>query len=443
MRKPPRELIVQIDSLDAKGQGVGREEGKMVFAEDALPGEVVRARSLRNKTNYRMVRTLEVLKSSTLRTRPRCPHYGVCGGCALQHMEASAQVAHKQRMLEEAFESAAGMRPEQMLAPIHGPDWGYRHRARLSVRYVAKKGEVLVGFHERKSSYIADIRSCEVLPPQVSALLLPLRALIASMDGMERLPQIEVAVGADLTALVLRHLEPLSDADQQALRQFAQTHGVQWWLQPAGPDSIHLLDADDTRELAYKLPEFGLNMVFRPTDFTQVNPAINRVMVRRAVNLLDPKPHERILDLFCGLGNFTLPLARQSVQVLGLEGSETLVQRARDGAAAHGLTNASFEARDLFEMTPESLMALGRFDAWLIDPAREGALAVVEALAEVVTKLDPSFRPRRIVYVSCNPATLARDAAVLHHKAGFQLKAAGVINMFAHTNHVESIAVFE
>ncbi len=350
-----------------------------------------------------------------------------------------------------------------MLRPIEGPAWGYRYRARISVRYVRKKGTVLVGFHERKSGYVADMKECPILPPHVSALLLPLRALITSMDAMETLPQIELACGDAVTALVLRHMEPLSTGDLARLRAFAQTHaGVQWWLQPKGPETVHLLD-EGGELLSYDLPEFGIHMPFRPTDFTQVNPYINRVLVSRALRLLAVQKHERVIDWFCGLGNFTLPLATQAREVLGVEGSDALVARSRQNykqnmalaKAERSLAATKFVARNLFEMTPEILLQDGVADKWLVDPPREGAFSLVQALAALhQQKLDPENHPptpgskgfsapQRIVYVSCNPATLARDADVLVHQAGYRLSAGGVVNMFPHTAHVESMAVFD
>jgi 23S rRNA (uracil1939-C5)-methyltransferase len=381
--------------------------------------------------------------------RPACPHFGLhagaCGGCKMQHLHPAAQVAVKQRVMEDNLWHLAKVKPERVLRPIEGPAWGYRDRARFSVRYVAKKDTALIGFHERKSRYVADMQVCPVLPARMSAMLLPLRALITGMDQRERLPQIELAAGDSVTALVLRHLEPLSAADRRRLRDFGALHGVQWWLQPKGPETVHLLDegAPGAEVLAYRLPEFGITMPFKPTDFTQVNPHINRVLVERALRLLAPLPHERVIDWFCGLGNFTLPLATRARQVLGIEGSEVLVARARENAAANGLADKTlFEARDLFEITPEDLRAAGAAQRWLIDPPREGAFAIAKAMADLQGS-EGWVAPQRIVYVSCNPATLARDAGLLVHQAGYRCSMAGVVNMFPHTAHVESIAVFD
>jgi len=358
----------------------------------------------------------------------------------MQHLDPAAQVAVKQRALEDTFWHVGKLRPARILPPMHGPAWAYRYRARLSVRVVPKKGGVLVGFHERKSSYVADMRTCHVLPAHVARLLVPLRGMIASLSAPDRMPQIEVAVGDACTVLVLRHLLPLTDGDVAVLRAFAREHGVTWWLQPKGLDSVHPLEPGDAETLAYALPEFGLRLPFKPTDFTQVNHAINRVLVSRALSLLEPGPQDRVADLFCGLGNFTLPLATRAREVVGVEGSKALTDRALAAAQRHGLADrTAFATLNLFEVDADWLRGLGRFDRMLIDPPREGAQAVAQAL----TQLQAAERPARIVYVSCNPATLARDAAILVHEGGYALRAAGVINMFPHTGHVESIAVFE
>ncbi|MAK54353.1 MAG: 23S rRNA (uracil(1939)-C(5))-methyltransferase RlmD [Pusillimonas sp.] len=434
------EEILSIESLDLEARGVARRDGKVVFVQGALPGERVAAKITRSKPAFDVARTENILKASSQRVEPRCPHYGVCGGCAMQHLDAAAQVAVKQRALEDALWHIGRVRPQQVLTPMHGPTWGYRYRARWSVRYVRKKGGVLVGFREKKGAYVADMHECHVLPKHVSSLITPLRALIGSLSIPRSIPQIEVAVGDDTVVLLLRHMEALSEQDYLLLGQFAEQHKVSWWLQPKGPDTVHPLKPDDADCLAYRLPEFGLRMAFKPTDFTQVNYAINQALVSRALSLLDIAPAHRVLDLFCGLGNFTLPLATRTREVMGVEGSQTLVQRASAAAQHHGLEKkAQFSVQNLFEVDAGWLKALGPFDRWLIDPPRDGA----EAIAQSLVELDAPFRPDKIVYVSCNPATLARDAGILVRDAGYQLKAAGAINMFPHTGHVESIAVFQ
>jgi len=438
-----------VDALDLDAQGVARRsDGKVVFIEGALPGEVVTCSTGRSKNNWEQGVMTALRRESAQRVRPACPHFGLhagaCGGCKMQHLHPMAQVAIKQRVLEDNLWHLAKVKPEMMLRPIEGPAWGYRHRARLSVRYVAKKGTVLVGFHERKSRYVADMQVCPVLPDKMSRMLMPLRELIGSMDQRDRLPQIELAIGDAVTALVLRHLEPLGEPDLQRLRDFGAAHGVQWWLQPKGPDSVRRLD-DAGPELDYALPEFGVRLPFRPTDFTQVNAAINGVLVGRALSLLQVRRDERVIDWFCGLGNFSLPLATQAAQVLGIEGSEALVQRARDNAGLNGLAaKTRFEARDLFAFGAADLVAQGSAEKWLVDPPREGAFALAKALAELHAEAPAGWAPpRRIVYVSCNPATLARDAGLLVHQAGYRCSQAGMVNMFPHTAHVESVAVFD
>lgn len=431
---------LDIESLDLDARGIARKEGKVIFVEGALPGERVSVQTVRRKPSYEIARVEHIHRPSSQRVTPRCPHFGMCGGCAMQHLHPAAQVAVKQRALEDALWHVGKLLPGRLLAPIHGPTWGYRFRARLTVRLVPKKGGVLVGFHERKSSYVADMRECHVLPPHVAALLLPLRELIGTMSAPDRLPQIEVAVGDVATVLVLRHLVPLTDGDIHLLEAFAKRHGVQWWLQAKGPDTVRPLNPEHEDALAYSMPEFGLRMPFRPTDFTQVNHAINRVLVSRALNLLEASPQDRVADLFCGLGNFTLPLATRCREVVGVEGSATLTERALQAARRHGLDgHTAFSTCNLFEVGVDWLRAQGRFDRILIDPPREGAHAVSQALSA----LSPAERPVRIVYVSCNPASLARDAAILVHEGGYRLSAAGVVNMFPHTGHVESMAVFD
>jgi 23S rRNA (uracil1939-C5)-methyltransferase len=438
---------LEVESLDLEAQGVARRvDGKVVFVEGALPGERVQVQVSRRKNAWEQGPMSALARESAQRVKPACPHFGLhagaCGGCKMQHLHPAAQVAVKARVLEDNLQHLGKVRPERLLRSLHGPAWGYRFRARLSVRHVAKKNTVLIGFHERKSRYVADMQVCPVLHAAVGAMLMPLRELIGGMDQRDRLPQIELAAGDDVVALVLRHLEPLSPADADRLRAFGRAHGVQWWLQPGGPDTVHRLDEGGPL-LAYGLPEFGVTMPFKPTDFTQVNPQINRVLVQRAVRLLGVEPGHRVIDWFCGLGNFTLPLATRALEVLGIEGSEALVQRARDNARANGLgANTRFEAQNLFEIGPADLARHGTADRWLVDPPREGAFALAKAVADVHAAGGATL-PGRIVYVSCNPATLARDAGLLVHQGGYRCTAAGVVNMFPHTAHVESLAVFD
>lgn len=465
--------LLEVESLDIEAQGIAhRADGKVVFIEGALPFEQVTANVYRKKSSFEKAVVMAIHRESSQRVRPACPHFGMhtgaCGGCKMQHLHAGAQVAVKQRVLEDNLRHIGKLGADNLLRPIEGPTWGYRYRARLSVRYVRKKGTVLVGFHERKSSYVADMVECHVLPRHVSDMLVPLRELIGGMDAKETLPQIELACGDDVTAMVLRHMEPLSAGDLARLRAFAAAHpGLQWWLQPGGLETVKLLD-DAARELSYGLPEFGITMPFKPTDFTQVNPQINQALVSRALRLLAVQPDERVIDWFCGLGNFTLPLATCAREVLGIEGSEVLVARSRENfernragsSVRRALAPTRFVARNLFEMTPAMLVKDGAADKWLVDPPREGAFELFKSLSALQQQiasgvpcddgehqqslaLDGWTPPRRIVYVSCNPATLARDAGVLVAGGAWRCTAAGVVNMFPHTAHVESIAVFE
>ena len=424
-------LTLAVTALDAEGRGVARNaQGKVVFVDGALPGETVEAQPLHGKRSFDVARAVSVLHESSARREPRCPYFGVCGGCATQHIDARTQVAAKQRWLEDCLARIGKVQIGSLLPPLYGEEWGYRRRARLSVRHIASKG-ALVGFRERRSTYVADMQSCDVLPPPVSALIPGLRELIGQLSVRERVPQIEVAVGDDATVLVFRHLLPLTAGDEAHLRRFADSTGVHIWLQPGGPDSAAPLQPAKRDVLSYRLPQYDVRIAFEPTDFTQVNDCMNRALVSRVMQLLDPQPRERIADLFCGLGNFSLPIARLGAKVTGFEASHALVARARENAAANGLV-AQFEAVDLFHARID---AFGPFDKVLLDPPREGAV-------EVVKRIGTGW-PWRIVYVSCDPATLARDAGVLVHTKGFTLEAAGVVNMFPHTAHVESVALFE
>jgi 23S rRNA (uracil1939-C5)-methyltransferase len=440
--------IIDIKSLDMDARGVGhlRNEdgspGKVIFVEGALPGERVSFLTFKKKKNWEAARMTALHRESALRVTPPCRHFDTCGGCSMQHLEPSAQVAMKQRVLEDNLWHISKVKAETILRPMYGPTWGYRYRARLSVRHVAKKDTVLVGFHEKRSAFVADMTDCKILPPHVAALLLPLRALIGALSIYDQLPQIEVAVGEAVTALVLRIMAPLSAADETLLKAFADQWNVQWWLQTKGPDTAAPYYPLD-RALYYTLPEFGVKMPFKPVDFTQVNHHINRVLVATALRLLEVQPDDRVADLFCGLGNFTLPLATRGREVVGIEGSSALTERALENAQANGLAaKTSFSTRNLFEVTTDDLVALGKFDRMLVDPPRDGAMALAQALAGLRAS-HPEMLPKRIVYVSCSPSTLARDAGILTHEAGYVLKKAGVVNMFPHTSHVESIAVFE
>ncbi|MFW5439332.1 MAG: 23S rRNA (uracil(1939)-C(5))-methyltransferase RlmD, partial [Methylophilaceae bacterium] len=383
---------------------------------------------------------------SDLRVMPKCKHFGYCGGCKLQHLDAAAQVTAKQHSLEVDIKHIGKTKPEKILPPLMGPTWGYRHKARLSVKYVTKKERVLVGFNEKGTRYVADMDSCEVLTPEVSALITPLQEMITQLSIRDKIPQLELAVGEPNTdakhhgkniVLIFRIMEDLQPTDEVMLEAFADQHHVNIWTQTKGPDTVKPFYPLDALSLQYSLDEFDLKYPFKPNEFTQVNPEINQMMVHRAMELLEPQAGERIADFFCGIGNFTLPIARSGAQVFGYEGLDNLVARAVESAALNGLeNNTAYDVSDLFKMTAESLTGLGRFDKWLIDPPRDGAFDLVKAI-------DESNAPDSIVYVSCNPATLARDIDVLVNQKGYRLSAAGVINMFPHTAHVESIALLK
>jgi 23S rRNA (uracil1939-C5)-methyltransferase len=421
-----------VESLDQEGRGIARLNDKVVFIRGALPGETVTFSVFRKRASFELANVGEIIKPSAQRAVPQCRYFEICGGCSLQHLDERAQVAVKQRVLEDALTRLGKVNADVILPAIYGQAWQYRSRARLGVRLVEKKGGVLVGFHEKKSSFIADMESCEILPAHLSRMLRPLRDLLGQLSVRNRIPQIEVAVTEDMTVLTLRILEPLSSNDKALLENFSLKYAVDFYAQLGGPESVHALREEKT--LSYPLPEFDVTLFFGPADFTQVNPAINRVLVRRAVALLDPQPGELIADFFCGIGNFSLPLARRGARVTGFEGNPSLVARAESNAKRNGLTeNATFECRDLYEIA--EFEQFGRFDKALLDPPRDGAIEIVKAIGEQA--------PKRIVYVSCNPATLARDASVLVHTKGYRLQAAGVINMFPHTAHVESVALFE
>lgn len=445
--RTPEYYPAHVDRLDQEGRGIARRDGKVVFIQGALPGEDVIYEELRSKSSYDMGRVSSILKESVIRVKPRCPVFGFgpgsCGGCAMQHIEPLAQVAYKEKVLLDTLWHIGKVRPESMLSPIYGPTWHYRHRARLTVRDVAKKGGVLVGFHEKASSYVCDMRECPILTKNVSDMLVPLRGLVSSLSIRQRMPQIEVAVGGDgRTALVFRTLEEPSGEDMERLLAFGREWGADIWLQPKGPESAHPVDPANEEALGLELPEFGVRISFKPTDFTQVNHELNEVMVSRAIRLLDIPKDGKVADFFCGLGNFTLPIATRASRVIGIEGSEGLVARARRGAEANGLKEKTeFVARNLFTWCEADWKALqkrlGGIDRVLVDPPREGALALSRVLAAT------EDRPARVVYVSCNPATLARDCAILHHEGGWHIRAAGVMNMFPHTGHVESMAVLE
>jgi 23S rRNA (uracil1939-C5)-methyltransferase len=427
----PEEGVVAALNHDA--EGVVRD-AKTVFVPGALPGERIRFRRLRRHRQHDEGELLEILEPSAERVVPRCAHFGICGGCAMQHLAPEAQLRAKQNELAENLQRIGRVTPDRWLAPLAGPVWQYRRRARLGAKYVTKRGRVLVGFRERQKPYVAALARCEILAPPVDDLIEPLSTLLTGLRAREFIPQIEVAVADNIVVLVFRNLVELDATDRAALASFGAARNLRVYLQPGGMDTIAPL-AGERATLEYHLPELGLRFEFQPTDFVQVNGAINRALVTQAVDLLEVEPTHRVLDLFCGLGNFTLPLAQRAAEVVGIEGEAGLVARARHNADLNGLGNARFHVANLAEAEGGAVALAGRFDRVLLDPPRAGAIEVLPRLA--------ALGATRMVYVSCHPGTLARDLGVLCHEYGYRLEAAGVIDMFPHTTHVESIAVLE
>ncbi|MGV8931032.1 MAG: 23S rRNA (uracil(1939)-C(5))-methyltransferase RlmD [Luteimonas sp.] len=425
----------EILALTHDGRGVARRaDGKAVFVSGALPGEHVMARQTARSRSFDEAITLEVLTASPDRVEPRCPHFGTCGGCALQHLDTSKQILAKQRVLQENLERIGHVTPKTMLPPLTDAAWGYRRKGRFSVRRVDKKGKTLVGFRERDPRYVADLSICHTVIPQIGERIQALAALVDSLDGRGDIPQIEFNAGDDTIALVFRHLQPLSEGDCAALTAFAQEQAMAIFLQPGGVDSVQPLWPQDP-PLTFRLPAWNLELKFRPLDFIQVNAGLNQKMITRTLEMLDVQPGERVLDLFCGLGNFTLPLARVAREVVGVEGDSGLVARARENAVHNELSNAQFYSADLAQdLSGHAWMRAG-FDKLLLDPPRSGADGVLRQL--------PLKGLKRIVYVSCHPASLARDAGYLVNERGWKLRSAGVMDMFPQTAHVESIALFE
>ncbi len=433
VQRVSEQLELEIDGISHDGRGLARREGKRVFIQGALPGEQVLAEITRRRKRFDEGRVQQVLRASPSRVEPQCLSADRCGGCSQQHLDAAEQISLKQAVLLEQLEHFGGLKPDKILPPVTGPYYGYRRKARLGVRYVVKREEVLVGFREKGNSFIADIEQCPVMDRRIGSEIINLRLLLGTLDAYRLIPQIEVAMGDSEAALVFRHLEPLTENDQAALVEFGKHRNIHIYLQPGGVDTVHKIWPDDNNErLSYALDEFGLEMRFHVMDFTQVNPHINKQVVSRAVSYLSPQPEDRILDLFCGLGNFTLPLARSGAHVTGVEGSAAMVERGYENAALNKLENVEFYAADLFKSIQGAPWFNKRYNKLLIDPPRTGALEVVSVMKEL--------RPEKIVYVSCNPATLARDVGVLSDQ-GYSLDAAGVMDMFPHTTHVESIAI--
>lgn len=425
-----------IESITHEGHGVAHVDGKAVFIEGALPGETVLYHTLNRGKTYDHGKMIELVTVSPDRVTPRCPYFGVCGGCSLQHLRAEAQLPAKQKILHDNLRRIGKVEPESWLPALSGSLWGYRRKARLGAHVAQKKGGVIVGFREKRSAYLTPLASCEVLHPRVSALLPALRNLIATLSTPNRIPQIEVAVGDNATAFVFRHLVPLTADDDARLADFGREHDIQIFRQPGRPNQLVTVWPENPEPLVYRLPDANVELEFAPADFIQVNAGLNQRMVTRALELLDPQPGESVLDLFCGLGNFTLPLARRADRVLGIEADAMLIEKAQRNAQHNRLQNAKFRLADLYSAEVQDPWGAEHFDKWLLDPPRTGAV-------EVVKRLPMEGGPHRILYVSCNPGTLARDSGILVHTKGYRLAAAGAMDMFPQTSHVEAMALFE
>ena len=422
----------KITDLSHEGRGVAHVDGKIVFVDDALPGELVEWQRIKRGRNFDEGRLLKVIEPSPDRVEPRCAHFGMCGGCALQHLSGEQQLQFKQKQLMDSLTRIGKVTPQEVLPVLRAGSWNYRRRARLAARWVPKKNRTVVGFRERSTPYITDLQRCEVLQAPLDRLIVPLSELVTALSSRNRVPQIEVAVADNAVALVVRVLEPLTEADRELLRRFGREHSVQMFLQPGGYETVAPMES--VEPLEYRLPSFDLTLQFLPTDFVQVNGPLNLQMIDRAVELLALTPHDRVLDLFCGLGNFSLPLARRAGQVVGVEGEASLVARARDNAARNGLGNAQFFTANLADESIGSAVWAGKFDKVLLDPPRAGAKEVLPVVAKSGADT--------VLYISCHPGSLARDAGILVHEHGYKLQAAGVMDMFPHTAHVESAALF-
>lgn len=436
--------IAEVHALSHEGRGIATVLGKTVFIDGALPAETVKFEYIKRRRRFDEGRITEILKASLDRVVPPCQHFNICGGCSLQHMDPLAQVQFKQNTVLEQLRHFGGVVPQHILPPMIGPVVGYRRRARVGVKFVNKKGKLLIGFREKRNSFLADLERCEVLHPAIGTLFPELKTLISGLEACRTIPQLEVAIGDQTSALVFRHLEALSTMDQQSLIAFGSTHNIHIYLQPEGPASVHKIwpivstkgeDELDEHKLWYRLPNFGVEIQFQPTDFTQVNAEINQKMVTKVIELLELKPTDRVLDLFCGLGNFTLPMATRAAQVIGVEGSELAVKRAFENANRNGINNVEFYAENLQKNTFEAPWAFSAYDKILLDPPRTGAIELIPLISKSSII--------RLVYVSCNPATLARDVGELVKNYGFKLESIGILDMFPHTTHVESIAVLQ
>jgi 23S rRNA (uracil1939-C5)-methyltransferase len=433
--KLQQQAVVTITTLSHDGRGIAQQEGKTIFVERALPGEQVEIEFYKRKSRYDEARTTRLLTSAPHRQDPQCPHFSICGGCSLQHMDGPTQIAHKQAILLELLQHVGQVAPNRVLPAVTGLSYGYRRKARLGVRYVNKKEKLLIGFREKQGRYLADIEICYVLDESVGQKIPILRDFLVQLKTFQQIPQLEIAVGDDAAAIIIRHLVPLPESDIELIQEFAKSEGFHIYLQPGGPATAHLIYPTLTKpRLSYRLTAYDLEMLFHPTDFTQINREINEKMIQLAIELLAPTPQDNLLDLFCGIGNFSLPFARYCEKVLGVEGCQEMVLRGYENATHNQINNVDFECRNLAEINANDHWIKSNFTKALLDPPRVGAFEILPLLV--------NSNISQILYVSCNPATLARDAGYLCQH-GFMLETVGVLDMFPHTSHVESIALFK
>jgi len=427
--------FVEIVAIDHEGRGIAYDDDKTLFIENALLGEKLTYKIFKKKKKVFFAKSLQILEASANRSKPICENYGICGGCSMQHYDFGVQLAFKQKAFEETLVHLGKVKPINIMSPVSGPGQAYRHKARLRAKYIAKKERVLIGFNEKLSHFLTDMTSCEVIPKKISHLLAPLQYCLTSLSIKDQIPQIEYASNQDRHLLVLRILAPLNDSDMAVLIDFQNKYDIEFWTQTKGTETVAPLLKDMVHYIDYINKEFNLVYRFQPTGFTQINPFINEVLIRKAMQLLEPKKMETIFDFFCGLGNFTLPIATFGAKVIGFEGNNHLVNAARENAKLNKQT-VMFEQRDLFKVSKDHIDKFGLADKWLIDPPRDGAM-------ELIKSIDKKKQPKKIVYISCNPASLARDAEILIKEKGYQFSKAGVLNMFPHTSHIESISLFE
>jgi|TARA_B110000259_G_scaffold135138_1_gene152261 23S rRNA (uracil1939-C5)-methyltransferase len=432
-----KSFITTISSISHEGKGISYEDDKTIFIDNALLDEEVEYKIIKKKKNLAFAKSLKILKPSSQRIEAKCDVYGICGGCSMQHFDEGVQLAYKQRAFEETLKHVGNVLPETILSPISGPLWHYRHKARLRVKYVLKKQKVLIGFNEKLSHFLTNMDSCPVLPKKLSDLIKPLQDLFLKLSIREQIPQIEYASNQIRHILVLRILQSLTKEDEIILKDFQDLNEIEFWTQTKGYDTVKPLFENTKDYVTYKNKEFNLEFLFNPTGFTQINPFINKILIRRVMALLEPKKSDLIFDFFSGIGNFTLPIATSGANVLAVEGDKMLVDSGNNNAIKNNLSNnVRFKEADLFNIEKKELLLLGQADKWLIDPPRLGAL-------NLINLLDDQIEPKLIIYISCNPATLARDSDILVNKKNYSFKKGGIVNMFPHTSHVESIAVFE